>query len=221
MFDLIDLRCREAKPGNLVAGFVRVAGGQFQANLRDADLFQFVDDAKHVRGAFRRDRGVGQQQVQNAAAGKPNLVVGNAERLQAVADAADDLRVRHFRLDADGVDIELHELAKTARARFVRAPDGTDGVSAKRFRQILVLRDDAGERHRVIEPQAKFFFFRVPNDENGFLDLLPAGTGEHIEILDGRRDQRHEAVEFVNTSNHIDHGLAGQRVFRQQISESP
>ena len=67
----------------------------------------------------------------------------------------------------------------------------------------------------MIEPQAKLLFFRVLNNEDGFLDFFPAGTGEHVEILDRRRGQRYESVEFVNTSNDIDHGLTGQRVFRQ------
>jgi hypothetical protein len=109
----------------------------------------------------------------------------------------------------------LHELAKTARPRLVGAPHGTDRVPAKRFWQIFVLRDDASERHRVIEPQTKLFLFRVLNNEDGFLDFFAAGTGEHVEILDCRRGQRYESIEFVNTSNDIDHGLTGQRVFRQ------
>src|SRR5437899_6587196 len=215
LFDLTHLRRCEAKARDLVAGFVRVAGGQFQANLRNAVLFQFVDDAKYVHGAFRCDGGVGQQQVQDAPAGKPNLVPGNAQRFKAVANTANDLRVCHLRLDANRVDVELHELAKTARPRLVRAPHGPDGVSAKRSWQIPVLRDDASEGHGVIEPQAKLLFFRVLNNEDGFLDFFPAGTGEHIKILDCRRGQRYESVEFVNTSNDIDHGLTGQRVFGQ------
>jgi len=67
----------------------------------------------------------------------------------------------------------------------------------------------------VIEPQAKLLLFRVLNNEDGFLDFFPAGTGEHIKILDCRRGQGYESVEFVNTSNDIDHGLTGQRVFGQ------
>ena len=215
LFDLIHLRRCEAKARDFVAGFVRVAGGQFQANLRNADLFQFVDDAKYVHGAFRCDGGVGQQQVQDATAGKPNPVPGNTQRFKAVADTTNDLRVSHLRLDADRVDVELHELAKTAGPRLVRAPHGPDSVSAKRSWQISVLRDDASERHGVIEPQAKQLFLRVLNNEDGFLDFLPAGTREHIEILDCRRGQWYESVEFVDTSNDIDHGLPGQRVFRQ------
>ena len=75
LLDLIYLRRGQAEPGNLVTGFVGVAGRQFEPNLCDADFFQFIDDAKYAGSAFRRDGSVGQQQVQNAPAGESNLVV--------------------------------------------------------------------------------------------------------------------------------------------------
>jgi len=83
------------------------------------------------------------------------------------------------------------------------------------------LGDDSRERHGVVEPQTKLFVFRVPDNEDGFLDLLPTLTGQDIEILDCRRDQGHETIEFVNAANDVDHRLAGQGVFRQKISETP
>src|SRR5207237_9641273 len=61
----------------------------------------------------------------------------------------------HLRLDADRIDVELYELPKTSGPWLVRAPNWSDGVSAKRSRQFSVLRDDASERHGVIEPQAR------------------------------------------------------------------
>src|SRR5215475_4817799 len=220
-FDLLHLPFRETEARDFVAGFVRVSACQFQTNLRNADLFQFVDDSKYIRGALGSDGGVGQQQVQNTTAGKPDLVVGNLQRIQAVADTTDNLRVRHLRLDADSVEVELQELAKTARPRLVGAPHRTHSVSAERFRQVLILCNHASERHRMVEPQSQVLFFGIADHKDGFLDLFPAGTRKHVEIFDRRGDQGYKPIKFVNTLNHINHGLTGQGVFRQQVPEPP
>ena len=191
-FDLIHLRRREAKARDFVAGFVGVAGGQFQANLRNTDLFQFVDDAKYVHSAFRCDGGVGQQQVQDAAAGKPNLIPGNAQRFKAVADTANDLRICHLRLDANRVDVELHELAKTAGTRLVRAPHGRHLVAPERLRQIGVLRDHARQGNGEVEPKPQLLALRIRDSKDRLLGLLSRAAGEDVEILDRRRHERLE-----------------------------
>src|SRR5262249_40175012 len=138
-----------------------------------------------------------------------------------VADTADDLRVGHLRLNPDSVEVELQKLSKTARTWLIGAPHGADRVSAKWFGQLLVLRNDASERHRMVEPQSQFLFFGIPDNKDGFLDFFPARTGKHVKILDRRRGQGYESIEFVNTLNNVNHGLAGECFFRQQIPEPP
>ncbi len=121
--------------------------------------------------------------------------------------------------NADRVDIELQELAKAAGPWFIGAPHRADCVSTKRLWQFLVLSDDASERNGVIEPQAELFLFGILNHEDGLLNFLAAGAGQHVKIFDRGSGQRNEPVEFVDASHHVDHVLTGQGVFRKKVPQ--
>src|SRR4030095_13164632 len=95
------------------------------------DLFKLVDHAKHTRSTFLRDGRVREEKIQHAPAGEANLIVGDTKSLEAVAYGADDLRIGHFRLHADGVNIELHEFPIPAGAPFVGATHRGDHVIAE------------------------------------------------------------------------------------------
>jgi len=51
------------------------------------------------------------------------------------------------------------------------------------------------------------------------LDLLAAGAGQHVQVFDGRSSQGNETVEFIHASNHVDHVLTSQSIFRKEIPQ--
>src|SRR6185436_2194266 len=53
---------------------------QSKTNLLSPDLLELIDHAENINRSFLSDGCKSQQQIQNAPAGKANLIVGYAER---------------------------------------------------------------------------------------------------------------------------------------------
>ena len=95
-----------------------------------------------------------------------------------------------------------------------------DLVAAKGPRQILVLRDDAGQRHGQIEAKSQRFVLRIGDAEDRLLRFLSRAAGENVEVLDGRRRQRHEAIQLVHAADGVDHRLPREHLVGEEVAET-
>ena len=48
----------------------------------------------------------------------------------------------------------------------------------------------------------------------------PAEAAQHVEVLDGGGDERHEAVELVDAADGVDHPLPRQHLVGQQVAQA-
>ena len=76
-------------------------------------------------------------------------IAGNWKMYKTVAEAEQFIQALLPRVsDADGVDVALIKLTKSSLSRTIGAPDGLNLIALEELWQlVLILRDDAGERH--------------------------------------------------------------------------
>src|SRR5207237_10603535 len=133
--DALDLVARQADAADDVARLVFVALHQLETNFVEADFVELVEDAEDVDALLGRDARVLEQQVQHRPAGEADEGAADVERLETVAHAGDDLGVGDVGLGADGVEVELRELAEATLVRRVGAPPRPDLGAAEEPRQ--------------------------------------------------------------------------------------
>src|SRR6185369_6439624 len=100
-------------------------------------LLQLVEHAEDVDGAALVDVREVEEEIEHGPAGKADEIAAEVERRERVAHAGDDLGVGDLRFSADGVEIELRELAEASQPRLVVSPDGGDLVAAEGTRQVV------------------------------------------------------------------------------------
>ena len=85
---------------------------------------------------------------------QPDREIVEAEPLQHVAHRRQQFDLDEVRRRADRVDVALKELAKPPARRAIGAPDRLNLIALEKPRQlVLVLGDDARERHRQVVAQ--------------------------------------------------------------------
>ena len=218
--DAVHLVAGQPDAGDRVPRLVDVAGGQLAADLVRPHLLQLVEDAEDVGPLLGGDAGVGEQHVEDAAAGEAHRVGADLQGLQGVAHAGDDLGVGDLRDHPHRVEVELGELAEAPLVRLVGAPHRRHLVAAERARQVAVLGDHPRQRHGEIEAQAERFRLRPLDAEDRALRLLARRRAEqHVEVLDGRGGEGHEAVQLVDAADGVHHPLPGQQLGRHQVAQ--
>src|SRR6185295_11785015 len=134
LLDARDLIDAQPDAADRVARFVFVAVHQLEADLVDADFVELVEDAENVNRLTFGNRRVREQEIEDRARREADEIAADVERRQRVAHAGDDLGVGDLAHRADGVEIELRELAEAAFVRLVRAPNRRDLITAERAR---------------------------------------------------------------------------------------
>ncbi len=85
---------------------------------------------------------------------RQDLEVPETEIDQHLRNRATDFGIGDQAGRASDVDIALVELAEATARRPIRAPDRLDLVALVERREVLVVGDDAGQRHRQVIAQA-------------------------------------------------------------------
>ena len=144
-----------------------------------------------------------------------------ADRPQQVVDHQGGFDVGGDRAGADGVEIALHELAVAAALRVLAPPDRGDVVSLQRNAQLVdVLRGEAGQRHRQVEPQPDPAAAVVLKLVELLVGLFAPLAGEDFQVLQGRRVDRAEAVRAIDPPGRVDQPLARNHRLRQIVAET-
>ena len=158
---------------------------------------------------------------------EPDRELPEAEAAQRVGDRAENVRLDHGRRRPDRIDIALKELAEPSARRPVRAPHRLNLIPFEDLRDlVLILRDDARERHREVVPEREIGFAGVlvlaaledlEDQLVAFLAVLPE---QRLDVLERRRLERLEAVPLVHVPDHADDVLAAPDVVRQEIARA-
>ena len=122
--------------------------------------------------------------------------------------------------DADGVEIELRELAIAALVGLIRAPDRRDLVAAERAGRSLYWAMTRASGTVRSKRSPSVFLLGIGDAEDRLLRFLPRAAGEDVEVLDGRRAEGHEAIKLVDAADGVDHLLAGQHLIGQEVAEA-
>ncbi len=123
------------------------------ATASGADLAELVQRSEHGRGAVGQTEPF-QQARQDHAVVEPNGEIAEADRPHEVVDHQGGFDVGGRRAGADGVEIALHKLAKTAALGVLAPPHRGDVVALEGDAQFVeVFGGEAGQRHRQVEPQ--------------------------------------------------------------------
>ena len=158
---------------------------------------------------------------------QPDRELPEAEAAQRVGDRAENVRLDHGRRRPDRIDIALKELAEPSARRPVRAPHRLNLIPFEDLRDlVLILRDDARERHREVVPEREIGFAGVlvlaaledlEDQLVAFLAVLPE---QRLDVLERRRLERLEAVALVHTSNDVDDVFPPTDVIGKKVAGS-
>ena len=158
---------------------------------------------------------------------QPDREVGKPELFQHISRSGEDLGLHHHRLRPDGVDITLIELPEPPLLGPVGAPDRLHLVALEELRQSgPVLRDDAGERDREVVSKREIGLARIgalaafEDLEDELVALFSILAEQRLDVLDGRRLERLEAVALVHRGDHIDDVLPATDVLRQEVAHA-
>ena len=147
--------------------------------------------------------------------------VGETDRPQQVVDHQGGFDVGGDRAGADGVEVALHELAVAAALRVLAPPDRGDVVSLQRDAQLVdVLRGEAGQRHRQVEPQPHPAPAVVLELVELLVGLLAPLAGQDFQVLQRRRVDRAEAVGAIDPPGRVDQPLARNHRLRRIVAET-
>src|ERR1043166_364806 len=145
----------------------------------------------------------------------PNREVIKSQRRQRVACRRDQFSFNDHRARAEHVDIALIELAKAATRGTIGAPDGLNLVTLEKFGElVLILRDDARQRHSQIVTQREIGFagllvFAALEDlENELIAFFTVLAQQRFDVFDGGSFERLEPVALVNLLDDTDDVLA-------------
>src|SRR5207244_1582447 len=101
-----------------------------------------------------------------------NLEILKSQPSKNFADGGQKFGFHHGACGPDGVNVALIELAEPAPGRPVGAPDRLNLIALNKPRQlVLILRDDARQRHRQVVPQGKV----------GYAARLVVAAAENLE----------------------------------------
>jgi hypothetical protein len=177
------------------------AASQLGGDLGRRELVQLVEGDQDPGSRLGRDREGLQQAGQHAAGVEREAEAADPQPGEHVIHRGDDLRVGQRRGGAEGVHVALGELAVPAPARPVRAPDRPDRVALVRDRQLAAVRGGhPRQRHRVVVTQrqvglAGALVLATAQDlEDQLVALVAVLAEQHVQPLEGRRDQRLEPV---------------------------
>ena len=137
--------------------------------------------------------------------------VAEPERRQHVADRGQQLGLDDRRRRSDRVDVALVELAEPAARRPIGAPHRLNLIALEELRQlVLVLRDDARERHRQVVAQrevglaARLVLAAREDLEDELVALFAVLAEQRLDVLERRRLERLEAVALVDVAHDVD-----------------
>ena len=137
------------------------------------------------------------------------------------------LRLHGGRRRAERIDVALIELAEAAARRPIGSPHRLDLIALEEARQLaLILRDDARQRHRQVVAQRKIglaaglVLAALENLENELVAFFAVLAEQRLDVLDGRRFERLEAVALVDALDNADDVLAPAHVLRQEVAHA-
>ncbi len=217
---------------------------RFQAGLRDrpldsargelvgdpllANLVELVERHQRVGLLGVSDSCRIEKPGQHQAMIQADHEIAEAQSREHLADRAQLLGLHDRRSRADRVDVALVELPETPPRRTIRPPDRLDLIALEEPRQlVLVLRDDARQRHRQIVAKGEIrlagsrMLAPAQDLENEPVPLLAVFAKERLDVLERRRLERLEPVLLVDTAHDADDILAAADVVREKIACSP
>jgi hypothetical protein len=132
---------------------VDAAAGQLLLDPFDADLIELVERDEGVAMQPLGNAGAVEKRRERAAIVQPDDEVLEAKAREDLAHRSEHLGFHHRRSGSDRIDVALVELAESSLRGPVCAPDRLDLIPLEEFRQlVLILRDDARQRHREVVP---------------------------------------------------------------------
>src|SRR5207245_7517163 len=151
--------------------------------------------------------------------------IAKPKSLEHLADRRQHLDLHQQRGRADGVDVALIELPEPAPRRAVGPPHGLNLIALEKSRQlVLILRDDAGQRHGQIVPErevglaAGFVLAAAKDLENQLVALLAVLAEQRVDVLERRRLERLEPVALVDVTDAPNDVLAPADLVRQNVA---
>ena len=123
------------------------------------------------------------------------------------------------------VDVALVELAEASLRRAIGAPHRLDLISLEKLRQVvLILRDDARERHREVVSQREVRFAAglvlaaLEDLEDELVALFAVLPEERLNVLERRRFERLESVPLVHLADDTNDVLPPSDVVGQKVT---
>ncbi len=222
---------RRRKIGALceIAALVLAALAEQLGNAFDSETVEFVDGAEHRQTAasilIAVEADCAQKTVQKLSAADfdPIIAALDAQRFEGVGGEHAHFGVGGDALGADGVSIELHELAEAAGTRLLVAIDVAEGIAAERLRQVLeILRDVAGERRRQIVAQAHPLLVLILEREDTRIGTILIGQklAERVGVFDRRGLERFEAIALVDLADLRDHVVERLQLGRLDVAKA-
>ncbi len=212
--DLVDRVRRKLCALGEITTLVLAAGAQQQAHALGAEFVELIDRAQHCKPAARigiaaKADGL-QHAIEHFAVVHLHQIrpARNPERLHGVGGHHADFRICRGRSAADGIGVELHELAEPAGARLLVAVDIARAIAAIGLRQRLeILRHIARQRRREIITQADPLLVIVLEREHALVGavLIRQELAERVGVFHRRRLHRLKAVELVDLLDGSDH----------------
>ena len=191
----------------------------------DANLVQLVQCHQCVAMLGGGDAGRVEQSVQHAPVIHAQGEVDETELGQNIRYRRHLLDFDDWRGRPDRVDVALVELAEPSARRPVGAPDRLNLISLEELRQlVLVLRDDARERHGEVVAQgeiglAALLVLAAAEDlENELVAFLAVLAEQRLDVLERRRFERLEPVALVDAPDDADDVLAPADVVGEEVA---
>src|SRR5262249_50504533 len=151
-----------------------------------------------------------------------DVLTSKTQRLHRVGGHHAHLGVGGHRRGADGVGVELPELAKAPRPRLLVAEHEALAIAAIGLGQrIEILRHVARERRGQVVAQAQPLLVVVLEREHALVRPVLVGQkfSQRVGIFDRRRLQRLEAVALVDRADLVEHAPRGRDLGAAAIGE--
>ena len=195
-------------------------GDHLLGNLVRPDLAELIERAEHQARSLDQALPLQQPREQHAVV-EADGEIADADRPQQVVDHQGRFDVGGRRAGADGVEIALHELAEAALLGPFAAPHGGDVIAFEGRAQLVdVLRGEAGQRHRQIEPQPDPPPAVVLEAVELLVGLVAALAGEDLQVFQGRRVDGAEAVGTIDPPGRFHEAFAGDHRLRQIVAKA-